>query len=101
MTGFPTTTSGTPVTLTDSIGTKYGIYSDPQGNKYVTYNDPVGTYYLNTNNSKVYLPNSQTSGTGIGSQPYIFIDSTGGNKYLLNRNADRIYLTLSSTSGNN
>ena len=100
LTGYPTTTSGQPLTLNDSLGTQYGIYSDPQGNKYIVYTDPLGTYYLNNNGNKVYLNQQPTATTGLGSNTYVFIDSTGGNRYILSPNGVRTYLTLTSTQGN-
>lgn len=59
LTGFPTSTSGSPLTFTDSLNNTYAVYSDAQGNKYVTYNDAKGKYYLNANGSKTYLTASQ------------------------------------------
>lgn len=124
LTGFPTTTYGNPISLTDAYGNIYTIYSDPNGNKYITYSDPKGKYSLTNSGSKVYLPTTvttpttpsngttivtpgtngtntgSTTGTGGAGIIYIFTDSTGGNKYILNSTGSRIYLTLSSTSGN-
>jgi hypothetical protein len=100
LTSFPQTTSGTPISLTDSLGTQYAIYSDSQGNKYVAYTDYIGIYYLNSNGVKIYLSDAQTSGVNGVSPTYIFTDNTGNNKYILGSNGVRTYLTLSSTSGN-
>jgi hypothetical protein len=99
LTSFPQTTSGTPIPLTDSLGTQYSIYTDLQGNKYVQYYDPSGIYYLNSTGAKVYLPNFSTSGSIVSSQ-LVFTDSTGGNRYILSNNGVRTYLTLTSTNGN-
>lgn len=53
---FPTTTSGNPVTFTDSYGNVYTVYSDSANNKYVTYTDSKGRYFITDNGSKSYLP---------------------------------------------
>jgi len=100
LTSFPTSTLGSPVALTDSLGTKYAIYSDSLGNKYVAYTDSLGVYYINSNGVKVYLPDSQqTSGVTGASMTYVFTDSTSGSRYVLAANGNRVYLTLASTSG--
>lgn len=102
MTGLPQAVSGAPTTLTDSIGTQYSIYTDPQGNKYVVYTDPAGTYYLNQNGIKVYLPAALPAApANTGSTPVtIYIDSTGGNRYILSPSGVRKYLTFVSSTAN-
>jgi hypothetical protein len=55
MTGFPSATSGTPTTVTDSVGTSYTIYNDQLGNKYITYGDSTGQYYFDKNGNKTYI----------------------------------------------
>ena len=42
LTGTASSTSGSPVTYKDSIGTTYTIISDPSGNRYIRYTDPKG-----------------------------------------------------------
>ncbi len=59
LTGFPTSTIGSPFVFPDALNNTYAIYSDSQGNKYVTYNDMKGRYYLNPNGSKTYLSIAQ------------------------------------------
>ncbi len=98
VTGYPTSTVGSPISLSDTLGTRYSIVSDNTGNRYVTYTDPVGTYYLNANGVKVYLP--QQSPRLAGLNGYIFTDSTGGNRYLINPDGTRSYLTLTSSAAN-
>lgn len=63
LTGFPSSTQGSPLTFTDSLNNVYAVYSDSQGNKYVTYNDAKGIYYLNPNGTKTYLTASQLATT--------------------------------------
>ena len=102
LTSFPQTVAGAPSTLVDNLGTQYGVYTDPQGSKYVTYTDPNGVYYINSNGIKTYFPSSSPSApANTGLNPVnIYIDSTGGNRYLLNNNGVRTYLTFVSATGN-
>jgi hypothetical protein len=102
LTSFPQVVTGAPNTLADNLGTQYGIYTDPQGSRYVTYTDPTGVYYINSNGIKTYFPSATPAApANTGSTPLnVYIDSTGGNRYLLNSNGVRTYLTFASASGN-
>lgn len=84
------------------LGTQYGVYTDPLGNKYVTYTDPAGTYYINNNNIKVYFTsNTPSAPANTGANPVnVYIDSTGGQKYLLSSSGARTYLSFVSSTAN-
>jgi YD repeat-containing protein len=98
-TGFPSTTSGLPTKITDSLGNIYTVYSDPSGNQYITYTDSNGNYYINSLGNKVYLPSTNSSSSSSTIPTFLLTDSLG-NKYTLSNSSVRVPLTFVSANTN-